>query len=201
MQKRWVLLIVLLTGTLLFCLSCEDKGVERVTASELIAKGWQKFESGAFAGARSDFSAALRISASASDSSGGFLGLGWAQLRQNQAGVAENNLIEYLNLSPGSNDGRAGLALAFLAQEKFESAIDTADAALSSDSSWTFGHDSSVDYLDLRLLMAQGYYALANYSESLKIIQGYFDSSFIVNIDTPEGRIDLAEKIESLWTG
>jgi tetratricopeptide (TPR) repeat protein len=201
MQKRWVLLIVLLTGTLLFCLSCEDKGVGRVTASELIAKGWQKFESGNFAGAGSDFNATLSISTNASDSSGAFLGLGWAELRQNQAGVAENDLIKYLNLSPGSNDGRAGLAFACLAQEKFESAIDNADAVLSSDPSWKFGHDGSVDYSDLRLLMAQSYYALADYSESLSIVREHFDSNFNIDPGTPEGRRDLANKIESLWTG
>ena len=168
MQKRWFLLIVLLTGTLLFYLSCEEKGVERVTASELIEKGWQK------------------------------------QLRLIQAGLAEKSLVEHLQLSPLSDDGRAGLAFACLAQvvqEKFQSAIDAADAVLSSDSSWTFGHDSSIDHLDLRLLQAQSYYALANYSMSLEIVQHYFDPNFNVNTDTPEGKTELAGKIESLWTG
>ena len=201
MQKRWFLLMVLLTGTLLFYLSCEEKGVERVTASELIEKGWQKFEAGSFAGAGSDFKAALSISPNASDSGGAFLGLGWAQLRDDQAGLAENNLVEYLSLSPGSNDGRAGLAFACLGQDEFQGAIDAAEAVLSADPSWTFGHDGSVDYLDLRLLLAQSYYELANYDESLKIVQQYFDSNYSVDPDTPEGRDDLARKIESLYTG
>lgn len=204
MQKRWFLLIVLLTGTLLFYLSCEEKGVERVTASELIEKGWQKFEAGNSTGAGSDFSAALSISTTGSDSSAAFLGLGWAQLRLIQAGLAEKSLVEHLQLSPLSDDGRAGLAFACLAQvvqEKFQSAIDAADAVLSSDSSWTFGHDSSIDHLDLRLLQAQSYYALANYSMSLEIVQHYFDPNFNVNTDTPEGKTELAGKIESLWTG
>jgi tetratricopeptide (TPR) repeat protein len=201
MRKRWFLLILLLTGTLLFHLSCEEKGVDRVTAGELIEKGWQKFEGGNFAGAGSDFDAALSISANAGDSSGAFLGLGWAQLRRDQAGVAANNLAEYLNLSPGSNDGRAGLAFACLGQDDFQGAIDAAEAVLSSDPSWTFGHDGSVDYSDLRLLLAQSYYALADYSESLRIVQQYFDSGFSVDPDTPKGRDDLARKIESLYTG
>ncbi len=201
MQKRWFLLVVLLTGTLLFYLSCEEKGVDRVTAGELIEKGWQKFEAGNFAGAGSDFTAALSISANAGDSSGGLLGLGWAQLRQDQAGLAEDNLVEHLNLSSGSDDGRAGLAFAYLGQDKFQSAIDAGEAVLSSNPSWTFGHDGSVNYSDVRLLLAQSYYALADYSESLKIVQQYFDSSFSVDPDTPEGREDLARKIESLYTG
>jgi tetratricopeptide (TPR) repeat protein len=204
MQTRWVFLIVLLTGTLLFYLSCEEKGVERVTASELIEKGWQKFEAGNSAGAGSDFSAALSISTTATDSGGAFLGLGWAQLRLIQAGLAEKSLVDHLQLSPLSDDGRAGLAFAYLAQvaqDKFQSAIDAADEVLSSDSSWSFGHDSSIDYSDLHLLLAQSYYGLADYSESLRIVQVYFDRNFDPDIDTPEGRTELAVKIESLWTG
>jgi Tfp pilus assembly protein PilF len=201
MRKRWVLLIALLTGTLVFCLSCEDKGVERVTASELIEKGWQKFEAGNFVSAQSDFTAALSISTNATDSSGAFLGLGWTQLRQIQAGLAEGSFAEYLSHSSGRNDGRAGLALAYWAQGKFQSAIDTANAVLSSDASWAFGHDGSINYLDLGLLLVQSYYSLADYSASLNAVRQYFDSGFNVDIDTAEGRIELADKIESLWTG
>ena len=205
MQKRLFLLIVFLTGTLLFCLSCEEKGVDRVTASELIDKGWLKFKAGNLAGAGSDFSAALSISTNATDSSGAFLGLGWAQLRQSQAGLAENSFVEYLFLTPGSNDelndGRAGLASAYWAQGKFQSAIDTANVVLSSNSTWSFGHDPSINHLDLRLLLAQSYYELANFSTSLEIVQQYFDQGFNVDVSTPKGKTDLAEKIWSLWTG
>jgi len=201
MQKRLFLLIVILMGTFLFYLSCEEKGVDKVTAGELIKKGWLKFEADNLAGARSDFSAALSISTNATDSSGAFLGLGWAQLRDNQAGLAENSFVEYLYLSPGSDDGRAGLAFAYWAQKKFQSAIDTANAVLSSNSTWSFGHDPSIDHLDLRLLLAQSYYQLANFSTSLEIVQQYFDQSFNVDVNTPGGKTDLAEKIWSLWTG
>ncbi|KPK76757.1 MAG: hypothetical protein AMJ89_03620 [candidate division Zixibacteria bacterium SM23_73] len=201
MQKRLFLLIVILTGTFLFYLSCEEKGVDKVTAGELIKKGWLKFEAGNFADARSDLSAALSISTNATDSSGAFLGLGWAQLRGNQAGLAKNSFVEYLYLSPGSDDGRAGLAFAYWGQEKFQSAIDTANAALSSNSTWSFGHDPSINHLDLRLLLAQSYYELANFSRSLEIVQQYFDQSFNVDVNTPEGKTNLAEKIWILWTG
>lgn len=202
MRKRLFLLMVILTGTLLFYFSCEDdKGVTPPTPGELIQKGWLKFEAGNFAGAGSDFSAALSISTNASDSSGAFLGLGWAQLRQNQAGLAENSFVEYLFLTPGSDDGRAGLAFAYWAQRKFQSAIDTANVVLSSNSTWSFGHDPSINHLDLRLLLAQSYYELANFSTSLEIVQQYFDQGFNVDVSTPKGKTDLAEKIWSLWTG
>lgn len=201
MQKRLFLLMVILMGTLLFYFSCEDKGVEKPTAAELIKQGWLKFEAGNFTGARSDFSAALSISTNSGDSSGAFLGLGWAELRQDHGGLAENRLVEYLYLSPGTNDGRAGLAFAYWAQRKFQRAIDTANVVLSSDPSWTFDHDNSINYLDLHLLLAQCYYELANFATSLQIVQQYFDPDFTVDVNTYDGKAELADKIQSLWTG
>ncbi len=198
MQKRSFLLIVVLVGTLLFCLSCEDKGVEKITAGELIQKGWLKFEAGNFAGARSEFTAALSISTSAGDSSETLLGLGWAELRQSQAGLAEKSFVEYLGFNSGSDDGSAGVALAYLAQAKFQSAIDAANAVLSSNSSWSFGHDPSIDHLDLRLLLAQSYYELADFDKSLEIVR-YFEPGFPADPDTPEGRRSLGDMIEGLW--
>ena len=61
MQKRSFLLIVVLVGTLLFCLGCEDKGVEKITAGELIQKGWLKFEAGNLVGAGSEDSSSPHL--------------------------------------------------------------------------------------------------------------------------------------------
>jgi tetratricopeptide (TPR) repeat protein len=201
MQKRLFLLLVILIGTLLFYFSCEEKGVEKVTAGKLIQQGWAKFEAKNFAGAGSDFSAALSISTIRTDSGGAFLGSGWAELRQNHGGLAQNSLEKFLLLTPGDIDGRAGLAFAYLSQNKFRNAIDTAKVVLSSSASWTFGRDPSINYLDLQLLLAQCYYELADFNTSLAIVKQYFDPSFTANVNTPEGRKKLGDKIESLWTG
>jgi tetratricopeptide (TPR) repeat protein len=202
MQKRLFLLAVILMGTLLFCFSCEEKGVKpKVTAGELINQGWQKFDAGNSAGAGADFSAALSITTNAADSSEAFLGLGWAQLKQNQAGLTEKSLLRYLSFNPGVpglDDGRAGLALAYSATSKFREAIDTANVVLSSNPTWSFGHDPSVNYLDLYLILAQSYYELADFYMSLEMVQ-YFDPNFDADPNTPEGRKNLADKIEELW--
>lgn len=202
MRKRLFLLLVLLMGTLLFYFSCEEKGVKTPTARELIDQGWQKFQAGNLVGAGSDFTSALSISTIKADSSDAFLGLGWAQLRQNQGGLAENSLVKHLSLAPGDSDGRAGLAFVYLATNKFKEAIDTASVVLSSNASWSFGRDNSINHLDLRLLLAQCYYDLGDYSASLEIVRSqYFDPGFNADINTPEGKIALADKIHSLWTG
>lgn len=208
MRKRLFLLLVVLMGTLLFYFSCEKEPVKPPTARELINKGWQKFQAGNLLGAGSDFTAAISISTTKADSSDAYLGLGWAQLRQNQGGLAENSLVKYLSSGPGLpelNDGKAGLAFAYstyFTTDKLRKAIDTANVVLSSNASWSFGRDNSINHLDLRLLLAQCYYDLGDYSASLEIVRsGYFDPNFNANISTPEGRIALADKIHSLWTG
>jgi hypothetical protein len=199
MQKRLFLLIVILTGTLLFCLSCEKKGGGKITPGELIQQGWLKFEGQNFTGAESDFSAALSISTNATDSSGALLGLGWAELRQNQGGLAENSFIKHLLLSPGVNDGRAGLAFAYstyFTTDKLRKAIDTANVVLSSNPTWFFGHDNSIDSTDLHLVLAQCYYLSAIFDSSLIQVRDYYDPTFWANVNTPGGRDTLGMKIE-----
>lgn len=207
MRRKLSLLTVILMGISLFYFSCEEKGVKRVTAGELIKKGWLKFEAGNLVGAGSDFSAALSISTNASDSSGAFLGLGWAQLRQSQGGLAENSFVEYLDFSPGLpelNDGRAGLASAYGTQSKFRPAIDTANVVLASDSTWKFGHDNSINYIYLHLQLAQWYYLDADFSSSLDQVKSYLVPIYDPGWDLDTTQIDnwrdmLDDEIEFLY--
>jgi len=199
MQKKSFLLIIILMGTLLFYFSCEEKGVkQRVTARELINQGWPKFEARNFAGAGSDFSAALSIATVTVDSTDAFHGLGWAQLRRDQGGLAENSFIEHLSLSPGSNDGRAGLSFAYAASVtgKFREAIDTANVVLSSNPTWTFSHDASINSDDLHLLLAQCYYDIAIFDSSLTQVINYYDPNFWQDVSTPAGKDTLSMKIQ-----
>jgi len=196
MQKKLFLLIVILAGTLLFYSSCEKKGVKKITASELVQQGWPKFEARNFAGAESDFSAALSISTNATDSSGAFLGLGWTQLRLNYGGLAENSLVKYLSLAPGDSDGRAGLAFAYSTTNKFREAIDTANVVLLSNPTWAFSHDNGINSADLHLLLAQCYYYIAIFDSSLMQVRQYYDNdtSFWQDVSTPAGKDTL-----SMW--
>jgi tetratricopeptide (TPR) repeat protein len=196
MQKRLFLLMVILTGTLLFYFSCEKKGVEEVTPRKLINQGWGKFEAGNFAGAGSDFSAALSIATIKIDSSDAFLGLGWAELKQNHGGLAENNLVKYLSFAPGDSDGRAGLAFAYSTTNKFRQAIDTANVVLSSNPTWVFHHEASINSVDLHLLLAQCYYNIANFDSSLIQVRNYYDPNFWQDVSTPAGKDTLGMKIQ-----
>lgn len=200
MKKRWFLLIAILFSSLLLVNGCgdDDGGVDQ-NVEELIKQGWAKFEAGNDADASADFNAAIGLSA---DTNEAYLGLGWAELRQSHAGLAENAFVTYLAKVGDSNDAKAGLALAYHAQNKFEDAIHMAEDVLSSDPPWIFSRDSRIDYLDLALVLADSYYQTAKFSQSLSAVQEYFNlPDFDPDIETPEGQAELAEKIEELYTG
>ncbi|KPL01083.1 MAG: hypothetical protein AMJ91_01665 [candidate division Zixibacteria bacterium SM23_73_3] len=200
MKKRWFLLITVLFSSLLFVYGCGDDGVVEPTAEKLIEQGWAKFKAGNSSGASADFNAALGLDAEANEA---YLGLGWAELRQNHAGLAENAFVTYLSKTSNSeDDAKAGLALAYHAQKKFEDAINLAEDVLSADPSWSFSpHDAEINYLDLALVLAESYYGIANFSQSLLVVQQYFDPNFVVDPNTPEGKKQLADKLEGLYTG
>jgi tetratricopeptide (TPR) repeat protein len=200
MKKRCLLLIAALFSSLLLVYGCGEDENGGITPEELIKQGWAKFEAGNYGDASADFNAAIGLSA---DTNEAYLGLGWAELRQSHAGLAENAFVTYLAKASDSNDAKAGLALAYHALDKFEDAIDMANEVLSANPSWSLSlHDISINHLDLALVLADSYYETGDFSQSLQIVQDYFDlPSFEPDIETPEGRAELAEKIKDLYTG
>lgn len=199
MKKRCFLLIAVFLFCLILFYGCGEDKVTPPNAEELIQQGWAKFAAGDDAGACADFKAAIGLSA---DTNEAYLGLGWAELRQDHAGLAQEAFDTYLAKVAGSNEAIAGLALAYHAQDKFEDAINMAEDVLSSDPSWSFSpHAPSINYLDLALILAESYYETADFSQSLIVVQQYFDPNFVVDPNTTEGRTQLGIKLESLYTG
>ena len=199
MNRRCFLLIAALLSFVLLAYGCgnDDDGIGQ-TAQQLTEQGLVKFDAGDYAGASADFNAALGLDPEFYDA---YLWLGWAELLQNNAGMAEDAFVTYLAEKAGSNDARAGLALAYDAQDEYEGTIDPAEELLSSDPTWTFSHDSETNYLDVALVLAYGYYMTADFAESLRVVQDFFDPGFSADTSTPEGRVQLAVKLKSLYTG
>ncbi|NIM97070.1 MAG: tetratricopeptide repeat protein [candidate division Zixibacteria bacterium] len=171
----------------------------KITPEQLTQQGWAKFEASDFGDACGDFGAAIDLDP---DYEPAYLGLGWAELRLSNAGMAENAFITYLSKISGSDDdATAGLAFAYDAQEKYGDAIEKAEQLLSANPSWSFTHDPGVNHLDVALVLAEAYYQTAEYSQSLSIVQEYFDASFSPDLGTDEGRAQLADKLQELYTG
>ena len=199
MNRRYFLLIAVLLSLLLLAYGCgdDDDGIDQ-SAEKLTEQGLAKVDAGDYAGASADFNAALGLDPEFYDA---YLWLGWAELRQNNAGLAEDAFVTYLAEKTTSNDAKAGLALAYDAQDEYEGTIDAAEELLSSDPTWTFSRDSEANYLDVALVLAYGYYMTADFAKSLQVVQDFFDPGFSVDTSTSEGREQLAVKLDSLYTG
>ncbi|MGB7060932.1 MAG: hypothetical protein WBF13_01090 [Candidatus Zixiibacteriota bacterium] len=199
MKKRCFLLIAILLPSLLLIYGCGEDKVTPPNVEELIKQGWAKFETGYYSGACADFNAAIGLSA---DTNEAYLGLGWAELKQGKAGLAEDAFVTFLSKTSSlEDDAKAGLALAYHAQVKFDDVIDAAEEVLAADPDWSFSRAPEIDYLDVALVLAHSYYITADFTESLQVVQDFFDPGFSVDTSTPEGRKQLADKLESLYSG
>jgi len=67
------------------------------------------------------------------------------------------------------------------------------------NSIWQFEHDSTLNYLDIRLLVAQNYFLLEDFINSLKYTQ-MLNPDFNCNISTNEGVMELSAEIERLYS-
>ena len=199
MYKRYFLLIAALLSLLLLAYGCgdDDEGVGP-SAQELIEQGLAKFDAGDYAGASGDFNAAIGLDPQAYDA---YFWLGWAELLQNNAGLAEHAFQTYADSVSATTDVKAGLALAYHAQDKFEEAIAEAGEVLDADPTWSFSRVSGIDYLDLALVLAHGYYETGEFGQCLIVVQTYLNPSFNTDTTTPEGRRALADELERLYTG
>lgn len=204
MNRRCFLLMVALFSSLLLVYGCgEDDDGGGQSAQQLINQGWAKFGAGDHAGASADFNAALGLDPQAYEA---YFALGWAELRMSHAGLAQNAFETYLDSVPsGSNtpDAKAGLALAYHAQDKFDDAIQAAEEVLAADPTWSFSPRApEIDYLDVALVLAHSCYQTADFDRSLEVVQTYLHPGFTVDdLSTPEGRKQLADELERLFTG
>jgi outer membrane protein assembly factor BamD (BamD/ComL family) len=203
MTKRILLLLPILACSILLLCGCgdgDDNGT-KITAEQLTNQGWGKFTAGDYTGASLDFKAANGLDPTYEAA---YLGLGWAELKKSSAGLAESAFKTYLQKtsnSEGITATIAGLALAYHAQDKFQDAIDQAEDLLTSSPNWEFSRDASTNHLDIALVMAQSYYEIGEFQSSLDVVRQYFDAGFSVDLTTDDGRKQLADKLESLYTG
>ncbi|MCK4416670.1 MAG: hypothetical protein KAV99_00695 [Candidatus Latescibacteria bacterium] len=175
---------------------CGDKGAEpEKTAPELIAEGWQAYEARDYGGALSKFNEVVTKDATLADA---YTGLGWTNAKLNVLSSAVTNFSQCLSLDPRNLDAKAGLAFVYNAQNEYSQSITKANEVLSIDPNWSFSHDNTLSSGDLHLLIAENYYALAEFENSLTEVRSFLNTSFAADVTTPEGRAALAAEIERL---
>lgn len=145
---------------LLLAIGCSGKGTgPQTTAAADLAAGWSAFEAGQYTRARSHFLSAINKDGSLADA---YSGLGWSHALLDSLGSAAIAFQNGLNRDADLTDAHAGFAVVSRDlsgnQSDLDQAIASAQAVITADAGWRFSHMTSVDYLDMHLIMAQSYY-------------------------------------------
>ena len=190
-----LILIILTISSLQFLSSCSDTTkTDEKSAEEIVQLGWDNFSKGEYTDAKYYFQMAIGMDNSLADA---YNGLGWTMAKLDSIDVSIENFLICLEKTSNDNiilEANAGLAFDYNVQDNHQQCIDHAENI---ESGWIFSHNTNIDCNDITLLMAISYYALGNFEQSLAKVQ-ILDTGFDADVTTPQGRAELAEKIEEL---
>ena len=184
--------------TVMSCLllgACSQSGEpEEKTAAQLAADGWKAYSAHDYQTAASTFAEAIGKDANLVD---GYDGAGWANAKLDSLTAAVSNFRTGMNKDSLNLEIKAGLSLVYNAQKNYSGSISLARDVIRSNSAWSFSHDASVGASSLRLLLAEDYFALAEYDLSLQQIQ-VLNPSFTADVSTVSGQGAVGQEIERL---
>ncbi|MBI4549240.1 MAG: hypothetical protein HY707_14760 [Ignavibacteriae bacterium] len=176
--------------------SCRTGEPDEQTAAKLTEQGWESFTLGGYQAALRKFLEAIRANPEYVDA---YNGTGWTYAKLNNLDSSKIQFTTGLNKDPNNLEIKAGLSFVYNAQKDYDFSNDLALQVADSDSNWSFRRDTTITVDDLRLLIAENYFAIGNYSASLaqvKILNPGFDA----DVTTAEGQAALAHEIERLRT-
>lgn len=141
---------------------CGDNGSGPSGQDGLIGEGWAKFEGGQVEAALATFQEALGADG---DRAEAYNGMGWCYMKMDSLQAGLDAFDQALSEGLETAEPRAGKAMICrdLTPANFQDAIDWAYEALRKDALFVFAHDTSLNWMDLRLVRAQSYFALAKY--------------------------------------
>lgn len=151
---------------LLFCVSScgKDEGPgPGMTAAEHNEAGWTSYGLHDYAGASAHFSEALGLDPALTEAR---LGLAWCEAQAGEYPTALDGFNEIIDTGEYVADAYAGRAATALAASEYSLAIASAESTLAIDSQYAFHRRDEYNWRDLRLIMAQAYFALAQYSNA-----------------------------------
>ncbi|MFQ6104707.1 MAG: tetratricopeptide repeat protein [Candidatus Glassbacteria bacterium] len=168
-------LIMLLS---MIILSCGGDSNPSSPFYEITAEGWLLFEDGNYQEAVGKFTEALGQNSSWADAHNG---RGWSYLELRRLDEAETDLNNAVGLSLAAgyeqvrNEARTGLGSVLNSKGESIDASATLRAVIEDDASFTFSHRSSVDIIDVRLMLSTALLDLAVGESDPSVVDSYFD--------------------------
>ncbi len=197
MLKKYFIAIMILS--LIFLIGCSknnstDNPFDNYSDQELADSGWNNFTNNNYEKALEFFQELINRNTMLSEANNG---LGWSYARLDSLEKSMDYFDKALNQNPSDqtkNDCFAGKCFVKDAQNEAQLCLNYSSEI---SENWIFEYDENLNFDDIIVLRASSYYSLANFTLSLQEIQK-IDADFNADVSTVEGRISLAEKIESL---
>jgi len=197
-RNLWIYLAGL--AVLLFAWGCKKGSVippeeTEYTLEELIQQGWAAFEQGQYLTARDRFDRAWEKNPLEVEV---YNGLGWSYFKLDSLEQATRQFHICYCLFDTTADIAAGWAFVLNAQKHYEESNEKAVQALALNAAWAFTHALPLDVKDLRLLKAENYYLLGNFTQSLAEVKILNPAFPLTTVASDLDRAALAAEIERL---
>jgi tetratricopeptide (TPR) repeat protein len=189
-----VCLVCLLIGSFAGC--GDDEIGAGYDANELARQGWLEYSAGNYEDAIDKYQEALDLEDD-SVSSEAYNGIGWARARLGQSRDSIDSFKKSVTKDPANADAHAGLAGVYLADSDYEQAIAAANLVLSINPDYESHHDD-IKAADIRILLAECYYNMGDYTAAKAQIDLLGSSGKTLNPDSTDYLADLLSLIEEL---
>jgi len=165
-----------------------------VDIDQLLKDGWAAFESQDYSTALEAFDAVINEER---DNTDAYNGLGWSFLLLDKLDDASTS-FDAGGTKPGASaDVFAGNAFTLNALKKYDRSIVEISKASTKAPDWSFIHKPGLDINDLQVLLAENYFLLGKFTESLSAILK-LNSGFTADPETLDGQTSMAQEIERL---
>jgi len=138
------------------------------SADNILLIAWDMFEDSDYQSAYSKFDEALEADSHNEDA---YHGRAWSSLLMSNVQDAISDFNASIYYGNSGLDPIAGLAVAYLADQQYSTAISKARYVISSNSNYYFEHKPLINYRDLHLILAMAYFHTGNLSAACEQIQ------------------------------
>jgi len=163
-------------------------------AEELVSQGWKEYSAGNYKDAIGKYQDALQKDPDVIDA---YNGMGWSMARLGEIRNAIDSLKKAAEKEHSNPDIHTGLSGVYFASDDYERAIASAKLALSLDPQYKSHHDDITAY-DVRILMAECYFIMGNYSDAKAQIDILGGASRNLDPASPTYKSDLISVINEL---
>lgn len=173
-MKKIALLFYLILAVFLFSIFilCSKSGTEseKPPLEDIIEDGWSYFSGSEYSNAINKFNSAIEYYGSQAFEA--YNGRGWSYARiafgseDDNYNKSMSDFEKALSYDPDLTDAKAGVSFVYLVLNYYSKAANTAESVLNDFPNYSFKYDSEITAVDLRVLLAQAFFYLGNYSKA-----------------------------------